>query len=106
MLEYSLVLGEAEEGLAREQRGREQLQLEAAMTKQQMVELCFELHAAQQAQGPRLPSPFTITLTTHPHHSPLNLHLHPQPLPSPFTITTHHSPLTTHHATLTLGRSA
>ena len=119
------MLGEAEEGLAREQRGREQLQLEAAMTKQQMVELCFELHAAQQAQGPRLPSPFTITLTTHPHHSsspltthhsPLNPHPYPLPSPSPLILTTHHStftftlnlyhhplpsPLTTHHSPLT-----
>ena len=48
MLEYGRVLHEAEQALLREQRAAEQLQLEAAAQKQEMVELCFELHAAQQ----------------------------------------------------------
>ena len=54
------------------------------MTKQEMVELCFELHAAQQAQRLRPPSPLTFHPNPNPSPSPNpnpdpNPHPHPHP---------------------------
>ena len=45
------VLHEAELALVREERGKDRMAEEVARQKQEMIDVCFELHAAQQASA-------------------------------------------------------